>query len=133
MATIRELKSGKFDVQVRRTGQPPVSDTFNTMPEARKWARKIEGVRTSENSRQSSFAIRLDGTSGRASSKGCSGDGVTERHMVPPAVVGGRGGLSLPSDQTAVSRAASTPERDGSVPALRVLILAIDSSGCRFC
>ena len=43
MATIRALKSGKFNVQVRRTGHPPVSDTFDTMTAARKWARKIEG------------------------------------------------------------------------------------------
>lgn len=43
MATIRERKSGKFNVQVRRAGHPPASDTFDTMTAARKWARKIEG------------------------------------------------------------------------------------------
>jgi integrase len=43
MATIRKLKSGRYNVQVRREGHPPVSDTFETMGDARKWARKIEG------------------------------------------------------------------------------------------
>lgn len=42
MATIRKLKSGRYNVQVRREGHPPVSDTFDTKGDAQKWARKIE-------------------------------------------------------------------------------------------
>lgn len=43
MATIRKLKSGRYNVQVRREGHPPVSETFDTKGDAQKWARKIEG------------------------------------------------------------------------------------------
>ena len=43
MATIRKLPSGKFNVQVRRDGHPPLSDTFKTRTEAKAWATKIEG------------------------------------------------------------------------------------------
>ncbi len=40
---IRELKSGRYNVQVRRQGHPPLSGTFNTMTEAKAWKTKIEG------------------------------------------------------------------------------------------
>ncbi len=43
MATIRKLPSGKYNVQVRREGHPPLSDTFKTKTEAKAWATKIEG------------------------------------------------------------------------------------------
>lgn len=43
MATIRKLPSGRYNVQVRREGFPPVSETFDTRGDAQKWARKIEG------------------------------------------------------------------------------------------
>ncbi len=42
MATIRKLPSGKYNVQVRREGHPPVSDTFPTRREAQAWATKLE-------------------------------------------------------------------------------------------
>jgi integrase len=42
MATIRKLPSGKYNVQVRRDGQPPVSGSFATMREAKAWATKLE-------------------------------------------------------------------------------------------
>ena len=42
MATIRKLPSGKFNVQVRRAGYPPLSDTFDNKTEARAWGAKIE-------------------------------------------------------------------------------------------
>ena len=43
MATIRRLPSGKFNVQVRRAGQIPLSGTFPNSTEAKAWERKIEG------------------------------------------------------------------------------------------
>ena len=43
MATIRMLKSGKFNVQVPVIGHPPISATFPTRTEARAWATRIEG------------------------------------------------------------------------------------------
>lgn len=43
MATFRELPSGKINVQVRREGHPPLTDTFPNRTEAKAWARKIEG------------------------------------------------------------------------------------------
>jgi integrase len=43
MATIRKLKSGRLNVQVRRDGHPPLSATFPNVTEAKAWARKIEG------------------------------------------------------------------------------------------
>ena len=43
MATIRELPSGKVNVQVRREGHPPLTATFPNRTEAKAWARKIEG------------------------------------------------------------------------------------------
>lgn len=43
MPTIRKLKSGRVNVQVRREGHPPLSATFATATEAKAWARKIEG------------------------------------------------------------------------------------------
>lgn len=42
MPTIRKLPSGSYNVQVRREGHPPVSDTFKTKTEAKTWATKIE-------------------------------------------------------------------------------------------
>lgn len=42
MATIRKLPSGNYNVQVRRDGHPPLSDTFPNRPEAKAWATKIE-------------------------------------------------------------------------------------------
>jgi hypothetical protein len=42
MATIRKLPSGKFNVQVRRAGHPPLSDTFDNKTEAKAWGAKIE-------------------------------------------------------------------------------------------
>jgi integrase len=43
MATIRKLPSGKYNVQVRRDGHPPLSATFGNSKDATAWARKIEG------------------------------------------------------------------------------------------
>src|SRR5690349_18571606 len=42
MATLRKLPSGKFNVQIRREGYPPISDTFETKTDAKAWARGIE-------------------------------------------------------------------------------------------
>jgi hypothetical protein len=42
MATIRKLQSGRYNVQVRREGHPPVSATFGTRTEAKASATKIE-------------------------------------------------------------------------------------------
>src|SRR5690349_21834906 len=42
MATIRKLPSGKFNVQVRREGHPPLTATFPNRTEAKAWATKIE-------------------------------------------------------------------------------------------
>lgn len=42
MATIRKLPSGKYNVQVRREGQPPATASFATMREAKAWATKLE-------------------------------------------------------------------------------------------
>jgi hypothetical protein len=39
MATIRKLKSGRYNVQVRREGHPPLSATFPNTTEAKAWAR----------------------------------------------------------------------------------------------
>jgi hypothetical protein len=41
MATIRK-RNGKFEVQVRRTGQPRVSRTFHEKKDALQWARQME-------------------------------------------------------------------------------------------
>ncbi len=42
MATIRKLPSGRFNVQVRREGHPPITGTFPNRTEAKAWATKIE-------------------------------------------------------------------------------------------
>jgi hypothetical protein len=42
MATIRKLPSGKYNVQVRRDGHPPLSATFASITAAKAWERKIE-------------------------------------------------------------------------------------------
>lgn len=42
MATIRKLKSGKYNVQIRRKGIPSQSRSFTSMLEARQWARVVE-------------------------------------------------------------------------------------------
>jgi integrase len=42
MATIRKLKSGRINVQVRREGHPPLTGTFPNRTEAKAWATKIE-------------------------------------------------------------------------------------------
>jgi integrase len=42
MATIRKLKSGRYNVQVRREGHPPLTGTFPNRTEAKAWATKIE-------------------------------------------------------------------------------------------
>jgi hypothetical protein len=42
MATLRKLPSGKFNVQIRRDGHPPMSETFETKTDAKVWARGIE-------------------------------------------------------------------------------------------
>ncbi|MDX8500152.1 site-specific integrase [Mesorhizobium sp. VK4C] len=42
MAAIRKLKSGKFNVQVRRQGHEARSKSFLTRQDAEKWAREIE-------------------------------------------------------------------------------------------
>ncbi len=41
MATIRK-RSGKWQVQIRRQGQPPLSRTFTYQADATAWARSIE-------------------------------------------------------------------------------------------
>jgi hypothetical protein len=43
MAAIRKLKSGRYNVQVRREGHLPTSGTFSTKLEAKARATKIEG------------------------------------------------------------------------------------------
>jgi hypothetical protein len=43
MATIRK-RDGKFQVQVRRTGQPHISKTFHLREDARAWGRQMELV-----------------------------------------------------------------------------------------
>lgn len=42
MATIRELESGRYQAIVRKAGHPPISQTFKTKGEARKWATERE-------------------------------------------------------------------------------------------
>jgi hypothetical protein len=42
MATIRELESGKWQVQVRRRGIHPAVKSFKTKTEADRWARLLE-------------------------------------------------------------------------------------------
>lgn len=42
MASIRELSSGKFQVQVRHRGMRPVAKSFNTKTEAQRFARLLE-------------------------------------------------------------------------------------------
>ena len=42
MASIRQLESGNWQAQVRRTGRPPVAKSFKTRGEAGKWARMLE-------------------------------------------------------------------------------------------
>lgn len=42
MTTIRKLKSGRYNVQVRREGHPPRTGTFPNRTEAKAWATKIE-------------------------------------------------------------------------------------------
>jgi hypothetical protein len=41
MASIRK-RNGKYEVQVRRTGQPFVSKTFHEYKDAQQWARQME-------------------------------------------------------------------------------------------
>jgi hypothetical protein len=42
MANIRQLESGNWQVQVRRTGRPPTAKTFKTRADAARWARLLE-------------------------------------------------------------------------------------------
>jgi hypothetical protein len=42
MATIRKLPSGKWNVQIRRHGHQPVTQSFTFEKDARRWARTIE-------------------------------------------------------------------------------------------
>ncbi len=42
MATIRKLKSGKFEVQIRRKGYSPISRSFFKRGDAEQWARHTE-------------------------------------------------------------------------------------------
>ena len=42
MATIRQLSSGNWQAQVRRSGRPPAAKTFKTRAEAGKWSRMLE-------------------------------------------------------------------------------------------
>jgi hypothetical protein len=42
MAAIRKLRSGKFEVQIRRKGFAPVSRTFHRKADAEEWARHTE-------------------------------------------------------------------------------------------
>ena len=42
MATIRKLPSGKWNVQIRRHGHQPVTQSFTLEKDARRWARTIE-------------------------------------------------------------------------------------------
>ncbi len=42
MATIRKIKSGKFEVQIRRKGTVPVSKSFVKKSDAEQWARHME-------------------------------------------------------------------------------------------
>jgi len=43
MATIFKNKSGNWEVQIRRRGYPAQTATFDTKPQARKWADAVEG------------------------------------------------------------------------------------------
>ena len=43
MATIRKLKSGNYQVQIRLSGLNPISETFPTKTQAKKFAREVEG------------------------------------------------------------------------------------------
>jgi integrase len=42
MASIRQLKSGRWQAQVRRVGERPLSKTFQARQQAAQWARKAE-------------------------------------------------------------------------------------------
>src|SRR5690242_1465767 len=42
MASIRQLSSGNWQVQVRRTGRPPAARSFKSRADAAKWARMLE-------------------------------------------------------------------------------------------
>jgi integrase len=42
MATIRQLKSGKWNVQIRKSGQKDTSETFILKSDAERWARQTE-------------------------------------------------------------------------------------------
>ncbi len=44
MATIRQLSSGNWNVQVRIKGQPAQSKTFPTQAEAQQWAKQLEAA-----------------------------------------------------------------------------------------
>jgi len=42
MATLRQLESGKWQAQVRRRGIKPVTKSFDSRTDARRWARMLE-------------------------------------------------------------------------------------------
>ena len=42
MATLTKLKSGKWQAKVRRKGQPPISQSFQTKAAAEAWSRSVE-------------------------------------------------------------------------------------------
>lgn len=42
MASIRQLKSGKWNVQIRKAGKKAVSRTFTSKAKAEAWAEKCE-------------------------------------------------------------------------------------------
>ena len=43
MASIRKLKSGNYQVQIRRTDLPPVCKTLSKLKDARAFANEVEG------------------------------------------------------------------------------------------
>lgn len=49
MSTIRELPSGRFNVQVRQKGQKPISRTFDDREAAQDWANRVEGKSTTSS------------------------------------------------------------------------------------
>ncbi|MDG1470359.1 MAG: tyrosine-type recombinase/integrase [Ascidiaceihabitans sp.] len=62
MASIRQLSSGNWNVQIREAGQPPRSQTFHSEKKARNWAALNEGARKFQHETFHSAGIRYCGT-----------------------------------------------------------------------
>lgn len=69
MATIRQLSSGNWNVQVRIKGQPAQSKTFPTQAEAQQWAKQLEAA-TKQHKTHTIYTLGMTYCESRLKGKG---------------------------------------------------------------